>query len=213
MSTTTPNKITPTPPIYFVVKSWAEVTGQEVHDFLKIRSDVFIVEQDTVYPDIDGKDYRSIHVMGYIDNPLTQKQEMVAYCRVFKKGDYFDSNSCVGRVVVATQWRAYGYGHYLLNKGIEVLLERFTMPCVISAQLYLCKFYTSHGFKQMTEQYLEDNIPHIEMLLQEEDLTGDNARFIGKCKYDTPDGLRIERIKTMVDDKQEETECVAVIQD
>lgn len=177
--------ISPKPELYFVVKPWAELTTQELYDFLKIRSDVFVVEQNCVYPDVDGKDHKAIHCMGYVNNPLNDnKPEMVAYTRIFKKGDYFDKNSCVGRVVVATKWRAYGYGHHLLDKGIEILIENFTMPITISAQLYLFKFYTAHGFKQVSEQYLEDDIPHIEMLLEEKDLTGSNVQFIGKCKYD-----------------------------
>lgn len=177
-------KFTPTPPIRFVVKPFDELTGREVHDFLKIRSDVFVVEQNAIYHDVDGKDERALHCLGYITHPETQKEIMVAYCRLFKKGDYFDKNSCVGRVVVATEWRAYGYGHVLLDKGIEVVVENFTMPITISAQLYLQQFYTAHGFKQVSEEYLEDGIPHIEMLLEEGDLKGPNAKYIGSCKYD-----------------------------
>jgi ElaA protein len=206
-------KLTPTPPLYFVVKDWNELTTQEAHDFYKIRCDVFIIEQSCLFRDVDGKDPNGVHVMGYIENPITQQQEMVAYCRVHKKGDFLENNSYISRVVVATKWRAYGYGHYLFDKAIEIILERFTMPCVIAAQSYLFNFYSSHGFKPISEHYMDDGILHVDMMLQEEDLVGDNAKFIRESKDANPDGLTIERFKTDRDNKQEQNHRIAIIQD
>jgi ElaA protein len=119
---------------------------------------VFVVEQNCVYQDIDGKDEKAIHVMGEIDGVL------VAYSRLFKPNDYF-KNASIGRVIVKEKYRSLNLGHQLMKVSINAVEDIFeTSQITISAQLYLKKFYESHGFDQTSEMYLEDDIPHIEMI-------------------------------------------------
>ena len=122
-----------------------------------MRSEVFVVEQNCVYQDIDGKDVKAIHVLGEIDGKI------VAYARLFMPGDYFDEAS-IGRVVVKPEFRDRKLGHDLMRESIAALAELGETRIAISAQLYLKKFYESHGFVAEGEPYLEDDIPHIRML-------------------------------------------------
>jgi len=142
----------------FITKSFNEFTVDELYEILQLRSEVFVVEQDCVYQDIDFKDQKSLHIFGRKDGKI------IAYTRIFKPGDYFD-NSSIGRVVVAASERKYGFGHNLIKASIEAIKCNFKVEKItISAQLYLQKFYESHGFEKVGEEYLEDGIPHIEML-------------------------------------------------
>ncbi len=141
----------------FIVKSFNEFSIHELYEILQLRSEVFVVEQDCVYQDVDGKDQKSLHVFGF------KNDKIVAYTRIFKPGDYF-KNASIGRVVVASKERKYGYGHDLIKASIEAVKTHFKVDKItISAQVYLKKFYESHGFKQVGEEYLEDGIPHIKM--------------------------------------------------
>lgn len=140
------------------IKSFKELTNQELYDLLKLRSEVFVVEQNCIYQDIDGKDQMAHHVLGFKDNKL------IAYTRIFKPGDYFEKAS-IGRVVVAKNKRAFKYGYDIMQasiKAVETLYDETTIK--ISAQCYLNKFYIGLGFKAVGEAYLEDDIPHISML-------------------------------------------------
>ena len=140
------------------IKTFQEFSLEELYEVLALRSEVFVVEQDCVYQDIDGKDPKAIHVLGYKDDQL------VAYTRCFDKGFYFDQAS-IGRVIVKQDERKYGYGHVIMDASIKEIEERFhTNSIKISAQQYLTKFYESHQFKQVGEGYLEDGIPHIAMI-------------------------------------------------
>lgn len=122
-----------------------------------MRSEIFILEQDAPYQDLDNKDQYAIHIRGYRDG------ELVAYCRIFKKGDYFDEAS-IGRVVVRSKWRKYSYGHALVAEAIKQLKEVWNEENItISGQSYLKNFYESHGFVQTSEEYLEDGLPHMQM--------------------------------------------------
>jgi ElaA protein len=141
----------------FIIKSFSELTTSELYQILQLRSEVFVVEQDCVYQDIDFKDQKALHVLGYKNNTI------IAYTRIFKPGDYFE-NASIGRVVVKQLERKYGYGHELMKVSIEAIKDAFHQEKItISAQLYLKKFYESHGFIQVGETYLEDGIPHIRM--------------------------------------------------
>ncbi|MDD7885975.1 GNAT family N-acetyltransferase [Flavivirga sp. 57AJ16] len=140
------------------VKTFEELTKQELYHLLQLRSEVFVVEQDCVYQDIDGKDQKALHVLGF------KKAELVAYTRIFKPGDYFKEPS-IGRVVVVKKERAYKYGYDIMKASIKAITERFNTSLIkISAQVYLTKFYTNLGFTAIGEEYLEDNIPHIAMI-------------------------------------------------
>ncbi|QHI37531.1 putative N-acetyltransferase YjcF [Kordia antarctica] len=141
------------------VKSFSEFTIDELHDVFQLRSEVFVVEQDCVYQDIDGKDRKALHVIGCDEN-----EKIVAYTRLFNAGDYFD-NASIGRVVVSENARAFKYGHAIMKASIAAIEQHYnTKNIKISAQTYLKKFYESHGFTQVGDEYLEDGIPHIGMV-------------------------------------------------
>lgn len=143
--------------IEFKIKRFNELSTNELYKLLRLRSEVFVVEQNCVYQDIDNKDQKAIHVLGYLN------QELIACSRVFAPGDYFEFAS-IGRVLVAEKQRANSFGHDLMRVSIEAVEQNFqTSKITISAQEYLKKFYESHGFNQTSESYLEDGIPHIEM--------------------------------------------------
>ncbi|MUH35168.1 GNAT family N-acetyltransferase [Zobellia amurskyensis] len=140
------------------VKSFARLTKLELYHILRIRSEVFVVEQDCVYQDIDGKDEKALHVIA------TKNGEIVAYTRIFAPGDYFEEAS-IGRVVVKSSERKYGYGKDIMKASIKAVEEHFNTPVMkVSAQLYLERFYHTLGFDQVGEGYLEDGIPHIGMV-------------------------------------------------
>ena len=141
----------------FKIKRFNELSTTELYSVLQLRSEVFVVEQNCVYQDIDGKDEKAIHVLGYY------KDELAAYSRLFSKGYYFDEAS-IGRVVVSPKYRDKKFGHDLMRVSIEAIKEKFNeIKITISAQEYLKNFYESHGFIQTSEMYLEDDIPHIQM--------------------------------------------------
>lgn len=141
----------------FKIKPFKELSPQELYEILRLRSEVFIVEQNCVYQDIDNKDQKALHVLGYYNN------ELVAYCRLFDAGDYFD-NASIGRVIVAQKFRDKKWGNNLMIEAIAGIKQYFNKSKItISAQMYLQKFYESHGFTKTSEMYLEDDIEHIEM--------------------------------------------------
>ena len=141
----------------FVTKSFSELTTTELYKILQLRSEVFVVEQDCVYQDLDCKDQKSLHVFGF------KNDNIIAYTRIFKPGDYFD-NASIGRVVVADTERKFGYGHDVIKASINAIKTHFNVDKItISAQKYLIYFYESHNFIQVGEEYLEDGIPHIRM--------------------------------------------------
>ena len=143
----------------FLVKIFSELNTSELYKILQLRSEVFVVEQDCVYQDLDFKDQKAVHVIGIKNNKI------IAYTRIFKPGDYFKEAS-IGRVIVDAKERKFGYGHDLMKASIKVIQEKFnTLKITISAQVYLKNFYESHGFKKVGDEYLEDGIPHIEMLI------------------------------------------------
>ena len=144
----------------FQIKSFEELNTTELYNILQLRSEVFVVEQDCVYQDVDFKDQKALHVIGIKNNKI------VAYTRIFKPGDYFD-NASIGRVVVAASERKYGFGHDLMKASIKAVKTNFKVDKItISAQKYLKKFYETHQFIQVGEEYLEDGIPHITMDLK-----------------------------------------------
>ena len=143
--------------ITFKIKRFNELSTLELYSLLQLRSEVFVVEQNCVYQDVDGKDDNAIHVLGFLDN------ELASYSRIFDKGIYFEEAS-IGRVVVSPKHRDKKLGHDLMQVSIAAVKEHFKEHNItISAQEYLKKFYESHRFVQTSEMYLEDDIPHIQM--------------------------------------------------
>ena len=146
--------------IEFKIKPFNELSTPELYEVLKLRIEVFVVEQNCIYQDIDGKDSKAIHVLGYYNGDLA------AYCRIFDAGYYFDEAS-IGRVIVSPRYRDKKFGHDLMKVAIEAVDANFNKKQItISAQMYLQKFYESHGFVKTSEMYLEDDIPHIQMKIQ-----------------------------------------------
>lgn len=140
------------------IKKFDELSINQLYDLLQLRSQVFVVEQDCVYQDIDSKDQKALHVLGFKNNKI------VAYTRIFKPGDYFNEAS-IGRVVVAENERKFKYGYQIMETSINAISAHFnTTTIIISAQTYLKKFYNNLGFIKTGDEYLEDGIPHIKMI-------------------------------------------------
>ena len=141
-----------------VIKKFDELTAEELYDILKLRVDVFVVEQECAYPEIDGKDKGAYHVW------LKDDEGIAASLRVLDKGVSFD-DAAVGRVISAR--RRKGFGTIVLKEGIRIAKEKFKADKItIEAQVYAKKFYENVGFKQVSEEFLEDGIPHILMTLE-----------------------------------------------
>ena len=140
------------------IVTFEELGLHELYELLQLRAEVFVVEQDCVYQDIDRKDQKALHVLGF------EGKNLVAYTRLFPPGVYFDE-AAIGRVVVREGHRKKSYGHEILKASVKAIEERYkTEKIKLSAQTYLTKFYESHGFIQTGEGYLEDGIPHIAMI-------------------------------------------------
>lgn len=144
--------------INITTKFFKDLTVDELYDVLQLRSEVFVVEQDCLYQDIDGKDKKALHVLGF------KNDKIIAYTRIFKPGDYFNEAS-IGRVVVSKNQRKFNYGYDIMNASLEAIKQEFnTNSVTLSAQVYLKKFYNNLGFVEIGEEYLEDDIPHIKMM-------------------------------------------------
>lgn len=144
--------------INWVIKKFEELTPSELYAIMQLRNEVFVVEQNCVYQDADNKDALSFHLMGW------SKKNLYAYTRIIPPGIAFTEAS-IGRVVTSPSIRRTGIGVELMRVSISKTKELFSnFPIRIGAQLYLQKFYTSLGFQKDSDTYLEDNIPHIEMV-------------------------------------------------
>ena len=141
-------------------KKFNELTLDEFHSILKLRIDVFVVEQNCPYPELDNKDQISYHFF-YKEN-----NRVIAYTRIFKPGDYYNE-AAFGRVAVHQDFRKKKLGKKLIKKTIEETYKLFGKVSIkIGGQTYLKKFYESFGFQQIGAEYLEDGIPHIYMKLK-----------------------------------------------
>lgn len=142
------------------VKKFDELTVEELYELLKLRAEVFVVEQACAYQDLDGVDQEAYHV--YMRD---EKGKMIAYLRVVDKGKRLDEVS-IGRVISIR--RRSGVGTALMGAGMRVAKEKFgAVKIKVGAQLYAKPFYEGCGFRQVSGEYLEDGIPHIYMLYEE----------------------------------------------
>ncbi len=142
----------------FFVKHFSQLTTQELYDILKLRSAVFVVEQNCIYQDLDDMDQEAYHVY------CKEEGEVIGCLRVIDRGKRLDEVS-LGRVISAR--RRSGLGTKLMQMGIAVAKEKFGATKIkIGAQLYAKPFYEGVGFVQVSEQYLEDGIPHIYMMYE-----------------------------------------------
>ncbi|KNB62134.1 GNAT family acetyltransferase [Chryseobacterium sp. Hurlbut01] len=139
------------------IKSFEEITTSELYEIIKARVDVFVVEQDCPYPDLDDYDQKALHLWAEKD------QKVLAYCRIFNKGIKYPETS-IGRVLTTEKGRGKNFGKQLIQYAVETIENRFrTSEIRISAQDYLLRFYSGFGFEDTGKKYLEDNIPHTEM--------------------------------------------------
>jgi ElaA protein len=141
-------------------KAFDDLTPHELYEIMRLRNEVFVLEQLCVYQDADNKDQRSHHLM------IKDKGKLIAYARLLPPGISYPEMS-IGRVISSPDYRRKGAGRLLMQQAIEGCHKLFGEgPIRIGAQLYLKKFYESFGFVQAGEMYLEDNIEHIEMKRQ-----------------------------------------------
>ena len=137
--------------------SFSSLSTVQLYELLQLRSQVFVVEQDCVYQDLDGNDQKALHILGTI------KGRIVAYTRIFKPGDYLEK-AAIGRVVVAADFRKRDFGKAIMQASIAAIENHFNTTAIgLSAQTYLLNFYNDLGFYALGETYLEDGIPHIYM--------------------------------------------------
>ncbi len=142
----------------WVIKTFKDITPFELYAVLRLRSEVFVVEQNCVFLDMDNKDQFSYHLMGWNDAALAASTRLIAPGKVYEQ-------MSIGRVVTSPLYRGSGIGRELMEVSIEKCYELFGKgPIKIGAQLYLKKFYESLGFEQTGGMYLEDDIEHIEMI-------------------------------------------------
>jgi len=144
----------------FYCWSFEELDTYQLYRIMQLRQEVFVVEQDCPYLDADDKDQKSYHVCGIDESNIIQ-----AYTRLVPKGISYPNYISIGRVVNSKSIRGMGYGTILMEKSIEEAKKLWpNIPIKISAQTYLIKFYNSLGFKEIGEEYLEDDLPHIAMI-------------------------------------------------
>jgi ElaA protein len=143
----------------WTLKTFNDLTANELYHILRLRSEVFVVEQNCVFLDADNKDQVAHHYMCWGEN------ELLAYTRLLPAGFAYEYVS-IGRVVTSPRARSLGIGKLLMRQSIDECVKLFNADIIkIGAQLYLKKFYESFGFTQSSEIYVEDGIDHIEMLL------------------------------------------------
>jgi len=143
-----------------IIKTFSELDIEDLYQILRLRSEVFVVEQDCVYQDIDNKDQNAIHIY-YKEN-----DEIVAYTRIFKAGYYYE-NPSIGRVVVSKKNRGKFLGKKVMMDSIKYIKQNIKGKKIeLSAQKYLDNFYKDLGFYKIGEDYLEDGIPHQRMILR-----------------------------------------------
>ncbi|QOL24621.1 GNAT family N-acetyltransferase [Thalassotalea sp. LPB0316] len=144
------------------IKHFNQLTRDELYDCLKLRIDVFVVEQTCYYPDLDDLDRhpKTLHIFRYIDGKIA------AYLRILPKGTTYPDYISIGRVIIAPDFRGKALGHEIIKLALATIEQYFANQNIkISAQKHLEKFYQKHGFKTCTEMYLEDGIEHIGMKL------------------------------------------------
>lgn len=140
------------------IKTFEELSTKELHQIIKARIDVFVVEQNCPYPEVDGYDPQAIHLWA------EHHDEVIAYCRIFAPGIKYPETS-IGRVLTHQLYRKMNLGKTLMKFAVNAIEARFRTGSVrISAQDYLLSFYSTFGFTATGKSYLEDNIPHSEML-------------------------------------------------
>lgn len=143
-------------------RTFNQLTTDQLYDLLKFRVDIFVVEQHCPYPELDDRDKLSgaHHLTGY-----DQSASIIASARLLPPGVSYDNDVCIGRFAIASDMRTQGLGSLLLQQCLEEIEKLWPNKAIrVSAQEHLQKFYEKADFKRVSETYLEDDIPHIEML-------------------------------------------------
>jgi len=144
----------------WICKYFEELSLRELYEIGRLRQEVFVLEQNCPYVDFDGKDLYCYHLMGFDEN-----NRLVAYSRIVPKGVSYEDYISIGRVITSGLVRKSGLGRILMLESISVCEKLFGKSDIkISAQTYLLKFYESLGFVSTGKEYLEDDIPHTEMI-------------------------------------------------
>ena len=143
-----------------IVKSFENLTNQELYALLALRIEVFVVEQNCPYLDLDGFDQKATHLLGY------NKEILVACSRIFAPDSYFQGFASIGRIVTSPKFRNLGFGKKLVQHSLSNIHEMYGNKCPvkIGAQAYLISFYEALGFNNTGAEYLEDGIPHVFMI-------------------------------------------------
>ena len=137
---------------------FADLSPLDVHDILRLRQDVFVIEQNCIFHEIDGRDPKAVHVLGRRDGRL------VAYARVFTPGAMYDEAS-IGRIATDPSVRGTGLGHELFRESLRITQELAPgAPIRLAAQAHLERFYGAYGFVGMGDRYMDDGIVHLDML-------------------------------------------------
>lgn len=150
--------------VQWQIKTFNSLTTSELYDILKLRIDVFVVEQCCYYADLDNfdKHRETLHLFCY------QAGHIAAYLRILPQQTSYREYVSIGRVVVAAQAREAGLAHQMLEYALALCeVHHEGVSIKISAQVRLAKFYQQHGFERITDVYLEDNIPHVGMLIKD----------------------------------------------
>lgn len=140
------------------IKHFTELSIDELHDLLAVRNAVFVVGQNCCYQDLDGNDKNAFHLL------LSDKNKIVGTLRILNFKVKYQEPS-IGRVAISSLYRGKGLGHLMMKEAMSFIKNTFNTSNVrISAQSYLVDYYTQHGFSKVSKEYLEDGLPHVEML-------------------------------------------------
>jgi len=145
------------------MRSLESLKSLELYRIVKLRNDVFVVEQKCPYEEFDNKDIEAMHIY------LKDDDKIAAYLRVLPPGISYEEAS-IGRVLVSKTYRGKGYGSQIMRKGIDYCNTHYPGNIKISAQAYLEEFYKNLGFTKVSNVYLEDNIPHIDMIYYDQEM-------------------------------------------
>ncbi len=142
----------------FKLKKFNELTVEELYKLLRVRNEVFVVEQNCVYQDCDNKDYDAYHLF------CEHEDEIIGCLRILNRGVSYEEAS-IGRVLIKEKYRHTGISKAMMVEALRFIKNELKETEVrISAQVYIKKFYENVGFEVVSEEYLEDNIPHVQML-------------------------------------------------
>lgn len=138
--------------------SFEGISNTQLHDLLKLRSDVFVVEQQCIYPDLDGQDIGAEHIMGH-----NEAERLVAYARILPAVN--SDPPRIGRVVVCPEHRGKGLGHAIMRFVLgKLMADNGSCNSMLSAQCHLESFYATHGYERCGPDHDLDGIPHVDMV-------------------------------------------------